>query len=552
VPREQESVLLADETAPAGRGVIAAGGRPGRPTPDGDQLGRNGKALLASAMILGLVTHSWNIFKYPLYLSDEGIYMQQAWSVLRHGKLSPYTYFYDHAPMGWLTIAGWVALIPGQFNSMGFPVNIGRVLMVVVHVGAVFLLFEVVRRYSGSKAAAFLATFLFNVSPLAVYFQRMVLLDNLMVFWVLVGLYILARKDGRVVTAMGAGLAFGFAVITKENAVFLLPGFGYLLHRSIVEQGNRRFSASFWWFAAGSPVAIYMLYAEIKNELLPSNLDFNLASPPADHVSLLYTIWWQLHRTASGGQGTMFSTLLNESWLFKDKFFLLAGTAATVINLVLSLNARNREVPMLGAALLAMGYGFYLTRSVLLDFYIAPLVPLLALNIGLLFGRITRYGKPAAVGLLTACLCLAPLPYPKGYLVSWNSDGTRLLLADQYRLPQTNMQNLQVKWIRENVPPSARLIIDDDIWVALREGSPSFPNAQSHFKAASDPDVRDKIFHSDWHNVDYVVMSNKMRDALVRNNEGWIIEAIDQHGEQVWRIDRGDVHLEIIKINNSG
>jgi hypothetical protein len=109
-----------------------------------------------------------------------------------------------------------------------------------------------------------------------------------------------------------------------------------------------------------------------------------------------------------------------------------------------------------------------------------------------------------------------------------------------------------VTWIRQNIPPQSRLIIDDDIWVALREGTPSFPNAQSHFKAAADPDVRDKIFHQDWHNVDYVVMSNKMRDALQRNNEGWIIEAIDQHGERVWQIDRGDVHLEIIKINNTG
>ncbi|NJC67584.1 glycosyltransferase family 39 protein [Planosporangium flavigriseum] len=478
--------------------------------------------------------------------------MQQAWSVLRHGKLSPYTYFYDHAPLGWLTIAGWVAVIPGQFNSFGFPVNVGRALMVLVHAGCVFLLFEVVRRYSGSRAAATLAAFLFNVSPLAVYFQRMVLLDNLMVFWVLVGLYILARKDGRIVTAMGAGLAFGFALITKENAAFLLPGFGYLLHRSIVDNSNRRFSASFWWFAAGAPVSLYMLYAQIKNELLPANLDFNLASPPADHVSLLYTIWWQLNRTASGGQGTMFSTLLHDSWMWKDKYILITGTAATIANLVLSLNARRREVPMLGVGLLAIGYGFYLTRSVLLDFYVAPLVPLLALNIGLCYGRITRYGKPIAVALLTAIVCALPLSQPHGYLVAWDSTGTRLLLADQYRLPQTNMQNLQVKWIRENIPPDARLIIDDDIWVALREGTPKYPNAQSHFKAASDPDVRDKIFHQDWHNVDYVVMSNKMRDALQRNNEGWIMEAIDQHGEQVWRIDRGDVHLEIIKINNTG
>src|SRR5262249_29711000 len=233
--------------------------RPGRP-------GRAGTALLVLSLLIGAVTHGWNAFRYPLYLTDEGIYMGQAWAVVRHGKLSPYTYFYDHAPLGWLAIAGWVAPLPRQFEAFGNPINTGRVFMVLVHLGTVFLLFEVVRRYSGSVAAAFLATFIVNVSPLAVYYQRQVLLGNLVGFWVLLGLYLLARRDGRVVTAMGGGLGFGLAMITKENALFLLPGFGYLMHRSITGQANRRFSGSFWWFAAAAPVAMYLLYAQIKNE----------------------------------------------------------------------------------------------------------------------------------------------------------------------------------------------------------------------------------------------------------------------------------------------
>jgi len=60
------------------------------------------KALIALCLLIGLVSHGWNMFRYPLYLTDEGIYMEQAWSVIKEGKLSPYTYFYDHAPMGWL------------------------------------------------------------------------------------------------------------------------------------------------------------------------------------------------------------------------------------------------------------------------------------------------------------------------------------------------------------------------------------------------------------------------------------------------------------------
>jgi hypothetical protein len=323
------------------------------------------------------------------------------------------------------------------------------------------------------------------------------------------------------------------------------------MHRSIAPQLNRRFSASFWWFSAATPVAVYMLFAEIKNELLPAGLDFNLATPPADHVSLLYTVWWQLHRTSAGGQGTVFAELLRASWLFKDRYLLLFGTLATLCTAAVSLGSRRREAPLVGAAMLAIGYGFYLTRSVLLDFYVAPLVPLLLLNIGLLYGRMTRTAKPAAVGLLTACLIAVPLVYPHGYLVSYNLQH-RLQLADQYRLSLTDLQLAQIAWIRANVPPQSRLIIDDDIWVPLHDGTPAYRNAHSHWKAAADPDVRDKIFHQDWHNIDYVVMSNKMRPAMQQNGEGWILQAVDEHGDRVWQTSRGDVELEIIKIGTGG
>ena len=63
-------------------------------------LRRPGNGLLLLSLVSGAVTHGVNMFRYPLYITDEGIYVQQAWSVVREGTLSPYTYFYDHAPAG--------------------------------------------------------------------------------------------------------------------------------------------------------------------------------------------------------------------------------------------------------------------------------------------------------------------------------------------------------------------------------------------------------------------------------------------------------------------
>src|SRR5581483_7463640 len=110
-------------------------------------------------------------------------------------------------------------------------------------------------------------------------------------------------------------------------------------------------------------------------------------------------------------------------------------------------------------------YGFYLARSVLLDFYVTPLIALLALNIGLLWGRLTGSVRPAVAGALTLVLLAPPLALPGGYLIKYN-DHHKLQLADQYRLSLTSLQAQQLAWIRANIPVSSHMIIDDDMWVA--------------------------------------------------------------------------------------
>src|SRR5260370_34838486 len=154
--------------------------------------------LLLLSLLTGAISHGYHLFLYPLYITDEGIYMQQAWSVLREGQLSPYTYFYDHAPAGWLIIAGWVSILPHQFEAFGNAINTRPVLILLVHIASTFLLVQVTYRISNSTVAAVISTFFFNVSPLAVFYQRQVLLANLMVFWVLLCLYLVTRDRHQV------------------------------------------------------------------------------------------------------------------------------------------------------------------------------------------------------------------------------------------------------------------------------------------------------------------------------------------------------------------
>jgi len=518
--------------------------------------------LLLLSLLTGALSHGYHLFLYPLYITDEGIYMQQAWSVLREAQLSPYTYFYDHAPAGWLMIAGWVSVLPHQFETFGNAINTGRVLMLLVHIASTFLLFQVARRLSGGLIAAVVATFFFNLSPLAIYYQRQVLLDNLMVFWVLLSLYLATSNDRRILTPLLSGLALGISVVTKENAIFFVPVIGYLLYSQVRLRHNSRFALGFWLYTSLSIISLYFFYAVLKNELLPSHLNFNLNQPPVGHVALLYTIWQQVHRS----QGSMldphslFWTASLEGWLPKDTFLLAGGMVAALLNLVQSLRDRKRHRGQLVAALLALSYAFYLVRgSVMLEFYVVPLVPFLALNIGLLLARILPLVpgprrlfvlSALAQSLLLASFFAVLLLPTGGYLLVHDEFG-KVVPHDLYKLPLTYLQEQQVAYIRAHIPPTARIIMDDDLWVQLHDVRPYYPWAHSHWKAASDPAVRDKLFARNWRNIDYIVLSNKMLSVMQHNNsdgsENYILAAL-QHARPIWQGSRGDISLAIYQV----
>jgi len=520
------------------------------------------RVLLLLSLLTGAISHGYHLFLYPLYITDEGIYMQQAWSVLREMRLSPYTYFYDHAPAGWLMIAGWVSVLPHQFEAFGNAINTGRVLMLLVHIASTFLLFQIARRLSGSLSAAVVATFFFNLSPLAIYYQRQVLLDNLMVFWLLVSLYLATSNDRRVLTPLLSGLALGISVVTKENAIFFVPVVGYLLYSNIRQRRNYRFALSFWLYTSLSIISLYFLYAVLKNELLPAHLNFNLNQPPAEHVALLYTIWQQVHRSQGSilDPHALFWTFSLGAWLPNDTFLLVAGMGASLVNLFTGWRDRRKHRGELVAALLALSYTFYLVRgSVMLEFYVVPLVPFLALNIGLLLSRILHFiPERRGTHILLAfgrTLSLAAffgvLVLPMGGYVLVHDEFGKVVPHDLYKLPLTPLQAQQLAFIRTHIPPNARIVMDDDMWVQLHDVRPYYPWAHSHWKASSDPAVRDKLFARNWRNIDYIVMSNKMLIAMQQNNtdggENYILEAL-RHSKPIWQLTHGGISLAIYQV----
>ncbi len=275
-------------------------------------------------------------------------------------------------------------------------------------------------------------------------------------------------------------------------------------------------------------------------------------------MSLLYELWYQIHRN----QGALFQhgSFLFTTWLPKDGILLAAGTVAMVASLYRGWHERRQDPALLVAGTLALEIAFYLARgSVILAFYVLPLIPLYALCIGLIADRAlsripaqtARIGLPAVSGL---CAVLLFLP-STGYFLAHGARGGPNHLADVYNLPLTYLQQDQIAWIRQHIPPTDKIITDEDIWVALHDVRPYYPYAQSHWNAASDPKIRDNIFHSSWQDINYIVLSESMQYAMRLNNaadggqESWILDALNNHSTMVWHESRGALNLYIYQVH---
>src|SRR5260221_9139241 len=277
--REAERALQADEPRDDPAATAAPADLP--PSLRGIRsLGRAGQIALAFALLSGLITHGYHLFTYPLYSTDEGIYVERAWSVIREARLAPQTYVYDHAPAGWLVLGAWEFVLPRHFETFGNPVNSGRLLMLLLHLASVFFLFEITRALSGNLRAPLIATFFFNFSPLAIYYQREVLLDNVMVFWLLLSIYLLLRHVEELFAGLWSGVAFGISVVSKENAIFFAPTIFYLLSRRVRDDSQRHFAQMFWLFGAGTAIFNHFLFAPLKGELLPPPPSVHPHQPP--------------------------------------------------------------------------------------------------------------------------------------------------------------------------------------------------------------------------------------------------------------------------------
>jgi len=320
-------------------------------------------ALVALVLLIVGVVSAWGMHTYPGRVDDEGTYVAQAWAVQNWGTLAHYTYWYDHPPLGWIQIAGWNWLT-GALDRAPYAVAAAREFILVAKVASAGLTYVLARRLGIRRGWALLAVLLFALSPVALSFQRMVYLDNIATFWALAAFALALSPRRRLAAHAASAACFAVCVLTKETALVLLPALLWQLWRGS-DPRTRKFSFSVFFAVLVFSGSFYLLYAVLKNELLPGD----------GHVSLLEAVQWQLGGRASSGSildPASDARGVVRSWLALDPWLLGAALALVPLGFAV---ARLRPVTLALAIQVLM-----LVRPGYLPFpYVIGLVPFAAL-----------------------------------------------------------------------------------------------------------------------------------------------------------------------------
>jgi hypothetical protein len=490
-------------------------------------------SLLIGAIVIlavGLV-HAIGYDRFPgRATDDEGTYVSQAWAVQYWHALAHYTYWYDHPPFGWITMAAynWVT---NAFDRLPDSVTVGREFMISVKVVSAAMVFLLARRLGYSRLTASGAVLLFGLSPLAIQFQRMVYLDNLAVMWTLAALAFAASRRRSLAAAVGSAVCFALAVLSKETIAVLFPALLLLLWQN-TSQKTRRYTISLFLTVLAALVFTYPLYALLKKELFEG----------PNHVSLMWTIKWQLFYRAPSGSllDTSSDTYaVAQSWLETDPLLIGVGVFLAPIGLLLR---RTRAVALALTIQVVM-----LFRNGYLPFpYVIGMLPFAAL---LLAGVADQLVKgPSARGWASTMARTAGQVVVVSALVAgvslvgpvWDKGIRQAMTEDHSGPPRAALD-----YVATHVPRGAILLVDNNLWTDLiRRGFN--PNPVWFYKLDLDPAVRAK-YQNGWRDLDYIVLSEYTATTL---KDLPTVMAAVQHSEVIASF--GDGEMTVRKIIKDG
>jgi hypothetical protein len=388
----------------------------------------------------------------------------------------------------------------------------GREFMWLVTMITAVLLFVLCRRLEFRRVTAAAVVLLFGLSPLAVYFHRMVSLDNIGTMWLVAALTCAASRRRGLCGAFGSAVFMAGAVLSKETLAIMLPAAAWMLWQHTAAR-TRKWNFGIFAVTFVSLVAFYPLMALLRGELLPGR----------GHVSLGWALWWQFLGRSGGGSplDTHSATYgLVHFWLLTDPWLVGLGVVLIPAGLVVR---RLRPVAFaLLLQVLVIFKGGYLPY-----FYVTAMLPFAAVLLGgvadaLLVSRLGRRlggrlgGRPDAAGpavrvraagylgqatTVAAALALAVVVVP-GWWSTLSHQST--VRGDANELAAT-------AWIEQHVPSPDVVVVDDYMWTDLKTHG---WNPLWLWKTDSDPQVTREMLPRGYRSIRYLVLADQAPSTL--------------------------------------
>jgi hypothetical protein len=496
---------------------------------------RHRRSLVIVVPLLALVglANGWNLQGWPGRVNDdEGTYVSEAWAVIVPHHLSQYTYWYDHPPLGWALMAANIWITHG-FERYPSAVMAGREFMWVVNLASCGLLYLLSRRVRMARSFAAVAVLIFGLSPLSIYFHRMVFLDNIATMWMLAALVLAASPRRSLVAAVASGACFALACLSKETIAVTLPALCWLLWQNCGRK-TRLWNMSIFGAAFVLIIAGYPLFAALRGELLPG----------PGHVSLVHALVWQLaSRPGSGGLLSPHSATfsLARSWVALDPYSLLGGAVLTPIAfLVRRLRPMAMGFGIQAALLLKNGYVPYMYVTAMLPFgalliaglmdsWWQPAAPALHIRLGLRVKVLRHAGVVPVMAVLMAFVIVAAPQWVNTLVAQSHIDGDAGSLA-------------ATAWINSTLKRGELVVVDDYVW----------PDVTMHGKATplwcwkvnGDPWVRRHLLPDGYKSIDYIVLPVDSSCALNPQQLPTLVKAI-AHSRVVKRFADGLVARKV-------
>jgi hypothetical protein len=446
---------------------------------------------LGIALVLVGVATAWNLQGWPGRIDDdEGTYVAEAWAMISPHHLAHYTYWYDHPPLGWAQLAAYIRLTDG-FARYPSAVMVGREFMLVVTLASSVLLYVLGRRLEFRRTAAAVTVVLFGLSPLAVYYHRMVSLDNIGTLWLIAAMVVATSRRRNLAAAFWAGVFSTMALLSKETLGLLVPVVFWIIWQQ-AQRHTRKWHLAIYAATVALFSAFYPLYAVLRGELIPGS----------GHVSLIWAMWWQLvERTGSGfifSGGTAAHGLLT-LWFQTDRWLLCAGAALVPTGLLIR-RLRPVALGLLIQVVMAMTGGY------LPFFYVTAMIPFAALLIG---GIADTLWEPASSRIVENICRLLVVAAGIAALVlvvpQWGS-----ALVRQAGQNGDGNSLTATAWVEKHIPKGDVVVVDDYFWADLKRAGLNPLWVQ---KTDSNADSQGELPHG-WRSIGYIVMDGQFDGQL--------------------------------------